>query len=80
MVTPRAARPSSRRRWRQVRRAKSSRKLSMRAEVALAAVRAPAPTLDRLAPAEADLRAAGRIAKLDLPRGPSRDLTVTCEW
>jgi valyl-tRNA synthetase len=63
----------------QVRRAKSARNQSMRAEVALATVRAPAPALARLARAEADLRAAGRIAKLDLVEVPSGDLTVTCD-
>jgi valyl-tRNA synthetase len=63
----------------QVRRAKSARKESMRAEVALATVRAPAPALALVARAEDDLRAAGRIAKLDLVEVPSGDLTVTCE-
>ena len=63
----------------QVRRAKSARSQSMRAEVALATVRAPAPALARLARAEADLRAAGRIAKLDLVEVPSGGLTVTCD-
>jgi valyl-tRNA synthetase len=63
----------------QVRRAKSARSQSMRAEVALATVRAPAPALARVARAEADLRAAGRIAKLDLVEVPSGDLTVACD-
>ena len=63
----------------QVRRAKSARSQSMRAEVALATVRAPAPALARLARAQADLRAAGRIAKLDLVEVPSGGLTVTCD-
>jgi valyl-tRNA synthetase len=64
----------------QVRRAKSERKLSMRADVALATVRGSAPALERLARAEQDLRAAGRIAKLDLVASPAADLTVTCEF
>jgi valyl-tRNA synthetase len=64
----------------QVRRAKSERKLSMRADVALATVRGSAAALERLARAEQDLRAAGRIAKLDLVASPAADLTVTCEF
>jgi valyl-tRNA synthetase len=63
----------------QVRRAKSARNLSMRAEVALATVRGPAATLTALTRAEGDLRAAGRIGKLDLVEVPDGDLTVTCD-
>ena len=63
----------------QVRRAKSGRSLSMRAEVALATVSAPPETLERLAAGQADLRAAGRIAKLDVTPA-SGDLTVVCEF
>jgi len=46
--------------------------------VPLVTVRATAETLDRIALAENDLRAAGRIGKLDLVRaaGP---VTVTCD-
>jgi valyl-tRNA synthetase len=51
---------------RQVRRAKSERKLSMRADVPLATVAGPAALLDLLTRAEGDLRAAGRIGKLDM--------------
>ncbi len=63
----------------QVRRAKSGRSLSMRAEVALATVSAPTETLERLAAGQADLRAAGRIGKLDVAPA-SGDLTVVCEF
>jgi valyl-tRNA synthetase len=61
----------------QVRRAKSQRSLSMRAEVALAAASGPADVLDRIASASDDLRSAGRIAKLDLTPSDG-DLRVTC--
>jgi valyl-tRNA synthetase len=64
----------------QVRRAKSARKDSMRAEIGLATVRAPAPALALVARAESDLRAAGRIAKLDLVEVPTGGLTVTCDF
>ncbi|MFG1602977.1 valine--tRNA ligase [Actinoplanes sp. NPDC049265] len=50
---------------RQVRRAKSDRKLSMKAEVPLAEALGPAAVLEQLARFEGDLRAAGRITKLD---------------
>jgi valyl-tRNA synthetase len=63
----------------QVRRAKSERSLSMRADVALASVRGRAQTLERVALVQADLAAAGRIAKLDLTPNAG-DLTVTCSF
>ena len=50
---------------RQVRRAKSDRKLSMKADVPLAEALGPAALLERLALIEGDLKAAGRIGKLD---------------
>ena len=61
----------------QVRRAKSERRLSMRAEVPSAEVRGPAEALDLLAFGADDLRAAGHVGKLDLvpDSGP---LTVVC--
>ncbi len=62
-----------------VRRAKSGRSLSMRAEVARVVVGAPPDVLARLAAAESDLRAAGRIAALDLTEAAG-DLTVSCEF
>ncbi|CAM5590114.1 Valine--tRNA ligase OS=Streptomyces alboniger OX=132473 GN=valS PE=3 SV=1 [Streptomyces alboniger] len=57
-----------------VRGAKSRARLSMRAEVARATVSAPRAVLDRFAPAEGDVRAAGRIAEVELreERGPLR--------
>jgi valyl-tRNA synthetase len=61
---------------RQVRRAKSDRKLSMKAEVPLAEALGPAEMLDRLALIEGDLRAAGRIAKLDMLRDRTPELVI----
>jgi valyl-tRNA synthetase len=49
-----------------VRKAKTEAKVSMRAPVALAVVRAPQATLDALAAAADDLREAGGIEKLDV--------------
>jgi valyl-tRNA synthetase len=63
----------------QVRRAKSERNLSMRAEVAMATVRAPLATLQGLSLAEGDLKGAGRIAKLDLVERAG-ELTVTVSF
>jgi valyl-tRNA synthetase len=60
-----------------VRKAKSERSLSMRAEVSHALVAAPADTLARLTTAEDDLRAAGHIAKLDYTEADT--LTLTCQ-
>jgi valyl-tRNA synthetase len=62
-----------------VRRAKSGRSLSMRAEVTRAVVCAPAAVLAHVAAAAADLRAAGRIATLELAEAEG-DLTVACEF
>ncbi|MDY7089277.1 MAG: valine--tRNA ligase [Actinomycetota bacterium] len=61
---------------RQVRRAKSDRKLSMKAEVPLAEALGPADVLERLALVEGDLKAAGRIAKLDMLPGRSPELVI----
>jgi valyl-tRNA synthetase len=60
----------------QVRRAKSERKVSMRTEVPLAEVLGPAAMLEKLALAADDLRAAGRIGKLDLLPDRTTDLVV----
>jgi valyl-tRNA synthetase len=49
---------------RQIRRAKSAQRLSMKADVALADVAGPAADLELISRAEGDLRSAGRIAKL----------------
>jgi valyl-tRNA synthetase len=61
-----------------IRKAKSSRSLSMRAEVAVARIEAPAETAERLRAAEGDLRAAAHIIKLEYAPAPA--LTVTCAF
>ncbi|MET7747148.1 valine--tRNA ligase [Micromonospora sp. NPDC005367] len=60
----------------QVRRAKSERKLSMRAEVPLAEALGPAALLQKLTLVSDDLRAAGRIAKLDLLPDRATELVI----
>ncbi|MET7363896.1 valine--tRNA ligase [Streptomyces sp. NPDC005562] len=57
-----------------IRGAKSRARLSMRAEVVRMTVAAPRPTLDRLAAAEGDVRAAGHVASVELREedGPPR--------
>ncbi|GIF50492.1 valyl-tRNA synthetase [Asanoa ferruginea] len=60
----------------QVRRAKSERKVSMRTEVPLAEVLGPAAMLETLSLAADDLRAAGRIGKLDLLPDRTTELVV----
>jgi valyl-tRNA synthetase len=64
----------------QVRRAKSDRKLSMRAEVSLAEVVAPVEQADLLSAAAGDLAAAGRIDTLDIRSGDVAELTVACAF
>ncbi|WP_406040995.1 valine--tRNA ligase [Micromonospora sp. NBC_00898] len=64
----------------QVRRAKSERKLSMKAEVPLAEALGPAALLERLALVADDLRAAGRIAKLDLLPDRAPELVIACAF
>ena len=61
---------------RQVRRAKSDRKLSMKAEVPLAEALGPADVVDRLQLIEGDLRSAGRISKLDYLPGRTTELVI----
>jgi valyl-tRNA synthetase len=63
-----------------VRRAKSERSLSMRAEVRQAEVRGPANMLARIEAAADDLRAAGRIADLRLVPGDDAELIVACTF
>jgi valyl-tRNA synthetase len=65
-----------------VRRAKSERSLSMRAEVARVEVSAPAAQIARLRAAAADLRAAGRVAELVLNEAPTEgaELSVACTF
>ncbi|MFI7021660.1 valine--tRNA ligase [Micromonospora sp. NPDC049900] len=64
----------------QVRRAKSERKLSMRAEVPLAEALGPAALLDQLTEVADDLRAAGRIGKLDLLPDRTTELVIACAF
>jgi valyl-tRNA synthetase len=61
---------------RQVRRAKSDRKLSMKADVPLAEASGPAALLEQLTLIEGDLKAAGRIAKLDKLPDRSPELVI----
>ena len=61
---------------RQVRRAKSDRKLSMKADVPLAEALGPAAVLERLALVEDDVKAAGRIAKLDMLPDRTTELVI----
>jgi valyl-tRNA synthetase len=61
---------------RQVRRAKSDRKLSMKADVPLAEASGPAALLEQLTLIEGDLKAAGRIAKLDKLPDRSAELVI----
>ncbi|HWS37968.1 MAG TPA: valine--tRNA ligase [Actinoplanes sp.] len=65
---------------RQVRRAKSDRKVSMRIEVPVAAVSGPAELLERLALIDADFRAAARIGKLEPVPGGSPELVIACDF
>jgi valyl-tRNA synthetase len=64
----------------QVRRAKSQRSLSMRAEVPLVEARGPAAELELLRQAVDDLRAAGHIDKLDLLPDRTGELVLTCAF
>ncbi|XVU24746.1 valine--tRNA ligase [Actinoplanes sp. CA-054009] len=65
---------------RQVRRAKSDRKLSMKADVPLAEALGPAELLDKLALIEGDLKSAGRIAKLDTLPDRTPELVIACAF
>ncbi len=65
---------------RQVRRAKSDRKVSMRTEVPVAEALGPAGLLDRLALIDGDFRAAARIGKLELFRDRTPELVIACEF
>ncbi|TDB71916.1 class I tRNA ligase family protein, partial [Micromonospora sp. KC721] len=64
----------------QVRRAKSERKLSMKAEVPLAEALGPAALLDRLTVVADDLKAAGRVGKLDLLPDRTPELVIACAF
>ncbi|HEX6449211.1 MAG TPA: valine--tRNA ligase [Trebonia sp.] len=60
-----------------VRKAKSEAKLSMRTEVTSVSVAAPAVTLERVQAAEDDLRAAGRITKIERDAADELQVSVT---
>jgi valyl-tRNA synthetase len=60
-----------------VRKGKSEAKVSMRTEVATVKVTAPAAILDRVTQAESDLRAAGRIAKIEQTAAEGAALQVS---
>ncbi|MEV6691534.1 valine--tRNA ligase [Micromonospora sp. NPDC051196] len=64
----------------QVRRAKSERKLSMKAEVPLAEALGPAALLGQLTLIIDDLRAAGHIDKLDLLADRTPELVIACAF
>jgi valyl-tRNA synthetase len=61
---------------RQVRKAKSDRKLSMKADVPLAEALGPAEVLQKLALVERDVKAAGRIGRLDRLPGRAPELVI----
>ena len=60
-----------------VRRAKSEAKVSMKAEVDLVVISGPDEMLARVRAAEADLKAAGRIERIDYTTADTLDVTVT---
>jgi valyl-tRNA synthetase len=64
----------------QVRKAKSDRKVSMRAEVGLAEVLGPAAQVELLRAAALDLAAAGHIEKLDFQPDAAPELIVACAF
>ncbi|MGH3716660.1 MAG: valine--tRNA ligase [Micromonosporaceae bacterium] len=64
----------------QVRRAKSDRKLSMRAEIGLAEILAPAEQAALLSQVAGDLAAAGRITTLDIKPSEVNELIVACAF
>ncbi|GAB3969508.1 valine--tRNA ligase [Plantactinospora veratri] len=64
----------------QVRRAKSERKVSMRTEIPLAEALGPAAMLEQLASIAGDLKAAGRIGKLDFLPDRTPELVIACAF
>ncbi|MEQ4303243.1 valine--tRNA ligase [Plantactinospora sp. B6F1] len=64
----------------QVRRAKSERKVSMRTEIPLAEALGPAAMLEQLATVAGDLRAAGRIGRLDFLPDRTPELVIACAF
>ncbi|HEY3501374.1 MAG TPA: valine--tRNA ligase [Actinocatenispora sp.] len=65
---------------RRIRKAKSERKLSMRAEIPLVEIAGPVETVEALRLAADDLVAAGHVEKLDLRPGAADEFTVTCTF
>jgi valyl-tRNA synthetase len=65
---------------RHVRRAKSERKLSMKAPVAEVEIRADDAILRTVAAATDDLSAAGRIGRLTLVPTPGEQMVVACTF
>ncbi len=59
-----------------VRKVKSDAKASMRADISSATITAPAPVAARVRTAAADIRAAGRIAELDVVEGDAIDVAA----
>jgi len=64
----------------QARRAKSTRRLSMKAPIPVASVHAAPGELARLAQARSDFLAATHITELDEVTEPDRELTVVCRF
>jgi valyl-tRNA synthetase len=65
---------------RQIRKAKSQRKVSMRTEVSLAEVSAPAALVEEIRLASDDLRAAGHLDKLEFHPEAAAELVVACTF
>ena len=65
---------------RQVRKAKSDRKVSMRTEVPLAEALGPASLLEHLRLIEGDVRSAGRIGELDMLPDRTPELVIACAF
>ncbi|MFJ1708605.1 valine--tRNA ligase [Kitasatospora sp. NPDC088346] len=63
-----------------VRKAKSEARLPMRTDVGRAVITGPRPVLDRLALAEGDVRAAGRIAEVETVVGEDPQLSVAVSF
>jgi valyl-tRNA synthetase len=63
-----------------IRKAKSEAKVSMRTEVACVQIAAPAAVLERVLLADGDLRAAGRVAKIEQTAIEASELRVTVTW
>lgn len=59
-----------------IRKAKSEARVSMRTEVARVAVRGPREELESLRAAAADVRAAGRTARIELEPSPDAELVT----